>query len=190
MNNNCLCTTRNSTQTYIKPLTERTGKRRPTSVWTDGSRGCAPANKLSLQGNSTPIEKTTYTTGTIDTQRPVLHPPSRRATLLSQPMGPGRHGSQGWTVCWLRELGRRAMQTSPSLDLEGLVLWACHLNLLIHAGPPPATLSLLSPTNAGRLCAERALQSHPVSMSARASASQSQPSPLHSIQLPETWASA
>ena len=46
---------------------ERMGKRIPASVWTDGSRGCAPDNKLTLQGNSTPIENTTYTTGTNDT---------------------------------------------------------------------------------------------------------------------------
>ena len=46
---------------------ERMGKRIPASVWTDGSSGCAPDNKLTLQGNSTPIENTTYTTGTNDT---------------------------------------------------------------------------------------------------------------------------
>ena len=56
--------------------------------------------------------------------------------------------------------GRMGMQMSPSQDLQGLVLSAWDLNLQTQAGPPPPTLSLLLPTNAGRLCAGRALESH------------------------------
>lgn len=60
--------------------------------------------------------------------------------------------------------GRMGMQMSLSLDPQGLVLSAWNLTLQIQAGPPPPTPSLLLPTNAGRLCAGRALESHPVSM--------------------------
>ena len=71
---------------------------------------------------------------------------------------------QAWVPrvgCLLAEAGgRMGMQMSPSLDLQSLVLCVGDLNLQIQAGPPPPTLSLLLPTNAGRLCAGRALESH------------------------------
>ena len=122
---------------------ERTGRRTPVSVWTDGSSGCAADNKLTLQGKLYSSRK--YTAGTDDTQKPVLDPSFLRGYAGVPSEGP----EQAWVPsvgCLLAEGGgRMGMQMSPSLDLQGLILCAGDLNPQIQAGPPPPTLSLLPP---------------------------------------------
>ena len=68
-----------------------------------------------------------------------------------------------------------AQLTPLPLPASLKVICSCKGPLDLFLNPYP------TPTNAGRLRAERALQSHPVSMSRRGGASQFQPSPLHSF---------